>query len=46
MSTTTSLFEDRFYHGGYLLEKQQVSDIFPAIPPYIMETETVKAYRM
>lgn len=39
----TSFVED-LYHGGFLSEKQQVSEILNI--PYKMETDTVKAYRM
>ncbi|XP_022329224.2 kinesin light chain-like isoform X4 [Crassostrea virginica] len=39
----TSFVED-LYHGGFLSEKQQVSEILNI--PYKMETDTVKAYRI
>ncbi|XP_056020676.1 kinesin light chain-like isoform X10 [Ostrea edulis] len=39
----TSFVED-LYHGGFLSEKQQVSEILDF--PYRMETDTIKAYRI
>lgn len=39
----TSFVED-LYHGGFLSEKQQVSEILKFSNK--METDTIKAYRM
>jgi len=37
---------DCFCHGGYLLDSKEVGDILHLALPCVMETDTVKAYRM
>ena len=41
-----SLLVDCFCHGGYYVEKGQLSSMLSLTIPAIMETDTVKAFRM